>query len=64
MYALVISLLCPMLGCVLEFLEILEYDLLSFHKTGFFKKISPRNFFLNSVLKSISILRDIITLVS
>lgn len=53
--------LCPMLGCVLEFLEILEYELLSFHKTVLLKKIFfALEIFLNFVLKSISILRDIV----
>jgi len=50
-----------MLGCVLEFLEILEYELLSFHKTVLLKKIFfALEIFLNFVLKSISILRDIV----
>lgn len=53
--------LCPMLGCVLEFLEILEYELLSFHKTVLLKKnFFALEIFLNFVLKSISILRDIV----
>lgn len=50
-----------MLGCVLEFLEILEYELLSFHKTVLLKKFFfALEIFLNFVLKSISILRDIV----